>query len=285
LNTKEEKRLSIKSIESKTLDRLRNNKYTVHSIFRHVMNLLSGDHIISVVSQSVCMGPNRIQLNETLNFQDYDFKIADGVTITPNKVIVGNTELCYQSTVNLSVINLSISEDRRIIEVNKELRHYLQDLEKMNVLNYHNKMPSVIENYQFQSIERFLNEPTQFHLERIIGLGGGLTPLGDDIVHGYLMALNLIGQPNERLVNQALLLCKMRSNIISYNILRDGVSGRYSDDFKTFLNEFFNYGKITQIERIINFGDSSGIGILCGFSQAIKNTCEVGNNEQIYKGS
>jgi hypothetical protein len=109
-------------------------------------------------------------------------------------------------------------------------------------------------------------------LQELIGLGPGLTPLGDDIILGVLLTLNRwkrLINPNQDLqeINQRLLaLAKEKTSRLSYSLFCCAVEGSGDERLLIVLDSFFSGEEptIEQIQDCLNWGSSSGMGVLAG---------------------
>ena len=117
-------------------------------------------------------------------------------------------------------------------------------------------------------------EPSAGCLQELIGLGPGLTPLGDDIVLGILLTMNRwkgVIAPDQDLeeFNQRLLtLAKEKTNKLSFSLFSCGVEGSGDERLQTVLDSFFSGEEptIEQIQDFLSWGSSSGIAVLYGIS-------------------
>lgn len=261
----------VKSIDICALNKLLSQKYQVHSIFKNVVNLSFENHIITIVNNSLCMGPNRILLNDNLDFSNLGLKIGSKVIVLNKSIILENMILHYEDN-NLWIyqdIDLVKTDLEKVKIVVDEMYDIIDKLNCINAFNYHRYILSSSERYQFEKINTFLSLPNLSNMKGIVGLGYGLTPLGDDVLVGYMLARNCLKKDldfNLQVLDTAL----KQTNIISYNILKDTCNQLYSDDFKTLVwDTFVNY-ELKSYRKIMNYGVSSGIGILSGFICGIK---------------
>ena len=114
-------------------------------------------------------------------------------------------------------------------------------------------------------------------LQKLIGLGQGLTPLGDDIILGMLLTLNRwkgIINPAQDLeeFNQRLLsLAKDKTSVLSYSLFNCAAEGSGDERLLIVLDSFFSGEEptIDQVQDFLNWGSSSGMGVLAGILAVI----------------
>ena len=106
---------------------------------------------------------------------------------------------------------------------------------------------------------------------RLVGLGPGLTPSGDDFIAGYLAALwsragfeNGIDAMLPSLAD-ALVPLFLRTNAISRQMLSDAVQGRFAERLVDVTRAVANAGDVADASaRALASGHSSGADTLCG---------------------
>ncbi|MGH3508481.1 MAG: DUF2877 domain-containing protein [Nocardioidaceae bacterium] len=107
---------------------------------------------------------------------------------------------------------------------------------------------------------------------RLIGLGAGLTPYGDDVVCGALVACSAIGiQEGAALVDAVSALdLDRRTTATSALLLRHAVSGYCIDEVADYLHALATGRKVDQARRtLLAVGHSSGAGLLEGIHRVV----------------
>ena len=110
------------------------------------------------------------------------------------------------------------------------------------------------------------------HLSGLIGLGPGLTPLGDDFLLGVILTLNrwqysLVPEYNLQILNQKLLKSiSEKTTTLSASILACGTEGIADERLLRVLDSFFSEDdfKPGGVEELLGWGNSSGIAVLAG---------------------
>ena len=111
----------------------------------------------------------------------------------------------------------------------------------------------------------------------LLGLGPGLTPLGDDFILGVVLTLNrwehALGPLKDlKKLNQSLLSsAKQKTTSLSASLLDCAVEGAADERLLIVLDSFFS-GKESSLEDLENFltwGSSSGIAVLAGIMSVL----------------
>jgi len=92
-------------------------------------------------------------------------------------------------------------------------------------------------------------------LERLAGRGPGLTPLGDDILIGYIGAAALAGFDLSRLAERA----ARRTSALSATLLRRAAAGELPEPVHALLER-------GDVEPLLQFGATTGKGIMLGIA-------------------
>ena len=111
------------------------------------------------------------------------------------------------------------------------------------------------------------------YLSRIIGLGEGLTPAGDDLITGLLGAIYSFKRTADfkEKADTALFMIKEeidieKTNFISSRFLSFSLEGRFSQPLLEFLDELFSPAAADEkpLRNILSYGASSGIATVLG---------------------
>ena len=110
------------------------------------------------------------------------------------------------------------------------------------------------------------------HLSGLIGLGPGLTPLGDDFLLGVILTLNrwqvsLVPEYNLKKLNQELLKSTgEKTTTLSASLLACAVEGIADERLLRVLDSIFSEeeSKPGDLEKLLLWGNSSGIAVLAG---------------------
>lgn len=96
------------------------------------------------------------------------------------------------------------------------------------------------------------------HLRRIIGLGYGLTPSGDDSVIGALAYTRLFHPYTHRQLSHAVSHLLDRTTMVSATYLRHGARGHFSNLLADTLRGFYDTPSPDALRRLLRTGHTSG---------------------------
>jgi hypothetical protein len=120
--------------------------------------------------------------------------------------------------------------------------------------------------------------------QKLVGLGEGLTPSGDDFVGGLLYSLQRLrgayaglGPMQPQDLRQFLRNARPLTNLISYTLLADHACGHASDALHRFVDALVTGRDRVQIERLagrlVRVGHSTGWDLLTGVMVGVSSTC------------
>lgn len=238
----------------------------VHSIFSSSLNFV-WEGSLYTISSHLSPGIHSIGLTQPVNFKDW---VTDQtiITIDDSTLSIGLIDISIpcQSKVEIhphqTIYSLSNAHKEMIIEL--ELR--LKEEGTLTVFSFDHT--DNILSQQMQQIQLFLEEPSAKHALSILGLGQGLTPLGDDVLFGHIMAMNCFDSEMEYI--QEVQSHLHQTVQISAQLLTDVAQRNYSRMYTEFLDALFHEHSWKHIETILSFGATSGAGILTGFLYGLK---------------
>jgi hypothetical protein len=102
----------------------------------------------------------------------------------------------------------------------------------------------------------------------LVGRGDGLTPLGDDVVCGWLAAHRGSGVPTDD-VDAALRPLLSRTTTLSATLLECALAGEAADPVATYLRSLGTTRQDAAREALESFGHSSGLGLAHGIDLAL----------------
>ncbi|OFX50503.1 MAG: hypothetical protein A2046_10665 [Bacteroidetes bacterium GWA2_30_7] len=262
-------------------DSIISGKYTKYSEFNHVINYESNGKLLSVIDTNVPLMPNSLQIsNFDINFHSH-IEITNSLIIIDNSEVLINSILKYDSTLDLSKLNLhSLLRNISLISENINLfntKSYAFLIDN----NLSNNFDSAFEKALLRTVkagyEEIITGNIEFGIEKIKGTGYGLTPSGDDFIAGLLFGLHI----NEILYGKKLLILKAKifeiaksKNLYSTNFLYFAKEGLYFEYLKNLiinlgLND--NFEILKAIKKMVSYGESSGSDLLTGLYLCIYN--------------
>lgn len=104
---------------------------------------------------------------------------------------------------------------------------------------------------------------------RLLGRGDGLTPVGDDVVSGWLVAARACGRQVAE-VAQAVHRHAHRTTTLSATLLADAADGACIPEFRALLLALrSDRGVVAAVDRLVAVGHTSGAGMLLGANLAL----------------
>jgi len=254
----------VKTISIQTLETLKKHGGRVHSVFKRTLNIVSGRTLITL-AHHVGEGRHHVTLRENLDVKGKGIQPGDPVKVSHELLLIGTTTFSLQ--------HAHVKEYRPFSKTYMlEPKHYrlLDDLKTMLIASdkpsiYDDDAETILGRRLLQTIRTYLDNTTA--IESLLGLGIGLTPLGDDFVLGYILATQTLG---ETVIDDTTLdEYAHRTNQISLQALRDTLNHDYSQSFIAFLEDFYIRHSLEGAEQLLDYGASSGAAIIAGFIEAI----------------
>ena len=230
------------------------------------MNAIYKDHLITFGGVDLSEGINNVVTNRTC-FSTV-FTQGDKITANGHEITVRNIRFTVSSTSikdykmfldTFDINNTHIENAHKLIE-------FIKLAEVLSVFRYDKANTS--QRYQFDKIATFLNSPNFESAKQIVGLGIGLTPIGDDILTGYLFARQALGKSvlwTDDIVEYA----QTKTNNISLKSLREVQNHHYTSFLIKVLEDFFEKGCIEETKKWIHYGATSGAALLTGFTYGV----------------
>ena len=263
----------------------------VHSVYRKAVNLKAGNQLLSLQPRGSVLSPISLITDCT---EDELAKLS----FTAGKALSVplHTEHTFWQNLFLSGRNLEHDPARRNFLCNREFQqHFLlhKKIRQAIAMAENSDLPPhmrgveliwnqpnlVSESLYMSAIQNILH---QFRLEtgdsakmadtlcRLIGLGIGLTPSGDDFLCGFLAGLRLSLSESDsfrQILEKKICSHLDRTNEISAAFLHCAVLGQFSSPIHLLINPDIT---VEQIYRAFSdIGHSSGVDTLCGISTAL----------------
>jgi len=253
----------ISSIDYDVFIEIKMNGATIQGIYRSTIHLSLVDSIITLGNR-VTQGKHHITIDQDIDFSSYHLVVGQRIFMDNNTMFIGNLEfLIEQEAVIIFTPYQHIFRiDAQFIKVLKSLKLMIRDQHYQNLFSYSKHDPLL--KYQFEKIDVFLNSPGLPSALSILGLGMGLTPLGDDILTGFILGLNSIGKTLPWIPTLVQEADKKTSRLSAQN-LKDTQERYYPQAFIDLLIGLFIEHDVEKAKTILNLGATSGAGILTGF--------------------
>lgn len=246
----------------------------IHSWFNNAINLIDKvGNLISLVSKKIGNGPNNIVIDDFSNIDIANIKITKEHIILNDEKILKDKLLIYND--ELPKVNIDMSLFKNNLKTLKELlkckAHPMSCaflIDKRRKSNFKTDFNRAMMN----GIELGMNDLIKSEFtngKKLSGLGMGLTPSGDDIINGSLLALSIYENitNNDTIAKRKKLYgSSVSKNIVSRTFLYYSYLGRYYEKFKDLFYGLSSKGNLESLAyNYMNIGETSGADILTGF--------------------
>lgn len=272
--------------DSDFIQKIKANEFTgyVHSVFNRTVNIqsLENGELYTVACHEIDNGPNTLviqvdcfnPINLSINDHVYAEKnilhIANKLSITTGKVALRESILPVYPQ-NVEILNRNLTKMRDYIDCHgigggmKKSYHsttaFEIELSRMLEERTGSLLTELFNNRMSESIEM---------ASKLIGLGPGLTPSGDDFLVGLFTVLNIQKSPKHPLKDfckEVIKLAKPLTNDISYIAMQKASIGKVRESIISLVNSIL-YGAeedlILSLNKVLKIGSSSGTDIALG---------------------
>ena len=263
-------------------DKLDIGKYQVHSRFEKVINLVSGESLVSIVKEEIGRGPLNIILG------NLDLTEVKALTISHDFLEINRSKIelnparRYCSRLNLSekpgawnryanltyfkecLVEYSPAKSLAVILDPKREREFTSSVEKEMLDLFKNSLGCSFGHYSLNNVAQ------------LKGCGFGLTPSGDDLIAGAITGFHVI----QRLENKDLwekinylYNAAKGTNMIVNAMLRCAHDGYLIETYHRLLDAVFYRDRAAireQTKRLIQIGETSGADWGVGLYMALK---------------
>jgi hypothetical protein len=275
-------------------DRSRWRGARIHSVFAHVINIdLGNNRLLTIAARDSDNAPDtivaavddwtgcNIRVGHAVHFMGEKVFLGDGHCLSLADALPWSCRLPHYPVdatrlrENLALAHAHLeSRGRGIGVAGTELAPAREavrdDVERTLVGQFRDGRTGLC-----QAIETGDEPAVHRQIDRLVGLGPGLTPAGDDFLVGLLTVLNLPDSPGaawRRIGTQVVASAVRRTNSISIAALRHAACGQVRDKLAGFCRALINERAEPMraaLDRVLEIGESSGseiaLGILSGF--------------------
>jgi hypothetical protein len=251
-------------------------------VFPQALNLVNEhERVLSVVVPSVGNGPFSlvVDLEEISGITGEQ----ERVTIEENSLSVGELKICtgdaqmWQPVPDWGKIQPSSPDLIRVIEsqlLGRQGGFYSNGSGKTTGYPFLERLAVNGTNF-IHALLMDDQEAVQLHAGRLVGLGGGLTPAGDDFLMGAMVALRVTqpGESAERLSESIYQASIGRTTLLSQAWLEAARSGEAGEKWHALVDAAAAQEEIkvtAAVTQILNTGETSGADALTGFVQVLK---------------
>lgn len=276
----------------------------VHSVFKNVMNIKTGNNLIGILSKNVSMSPESIKLTELINFQNLKIEKDMKVIINKNELKIVESKIIINLD-NHDYWNVSPYfeyEKAKLDDVIKKIKYlenyiYLKgDVDGLApvIFSIGNSIPKLksyknlkVKNdnkyikFIFKRLVDFIeaiqnnDENLNEYSSKIIGFGPGLTPAMDDFISGLMISLIYVSEYfnynldeiyniNNKIINNI----DNKTTELSSQMLVNSASGKANEVIRKLIVSILSDENIGELDRCIydvnSIGQTSGSDILSG---------------------
>ncbi|WP_053368878.1 DUF2877 domain-containing protein [Bacillus sp. FJAT-27245] len=268
----------------------------VHSTFHRTVNIkcLENEELYTIACSQIDNGPNTLVIEEE-RLNDIYLAINAPVNAENERLTIGN-----QLVVSIEQASLWESS---LPDFPANLEKLFQNMSKMKkYIDLHGKGGGVQKRVQPQSpfeaeLSKMLEERIFILYEailkkefskatasaiRLIGLGPGLTPSGDDFLVGLFTAMNIPNSPifeNRELAGQVVRDAKSLTNDISFMALKKASQGHVRESINHLVKSIFTGGDeelILSLNKVLSIGSTSGTDIALGIYYGLEANRKIG---------
>jgi len=258
-------------------DCVTSGSYCLHSRFDHAINFCDGRGIISFVTEKIGSGPNNIVFgtkapiqwfrNTEVEIRAYSLHVGD--VVIPTSGIPR-----FNSAVD--VPNLAMPKDGL-----KIFEQFLMDRAPARSLccifgatketAFKTRFElAVIEAFK-EAMENLTSGQIRNCIQKVQGLGWGLTPSGDDFIAGLLLGAHAFSKKSVSEIAAAIDFSKLTK--LSAMFLRSAEMGNFSEPWLNLVSAIFSEDSErinTATQRILEIGASSGADMAVGIVASAK---------------
>lgn len=273
-----------------------NFRGNVHSIFNRTINIqcLESDELYTVACHEIDNGPNTLVLgidrfngfhvgtNETVIAANQKLVISNKLVISIEKANIWESKL-PKYPVNLEIFYQNISLLKRYIDLHGKGGGIKKSTMPQSPFDV--EMSKILEErilmLQAEIIKKGMPNVVDCAI-RLVGLGPGLTPSGDDFLVGLFTSMNIPNSPlylHRTHAEEVIKNAKALTNDISYIALKKASYGQVRESIIQLVQSIFT-GKeeevITSLNKVLNIGSSSGTDIALGLYFGLEANIKLG---------
>lgn len=274
--------IEIASYVNTILSKSENRFFTIHSVFSNAVNFCDGDLLLTFTSPDVQVSPSSVVVNESRLFNSITSLSPTGSVCDLNYPLLSFTSVSGSFSVSLETCDVVKTEMEIYNQISKKnIEQFKSNVSK--AIDNCNSILNIFHNYQTEDVlmERFrtitlsiqksiaANDTTNFRLEakKLLGLGTGLTPAGDDFLYGLLAVWKTFdGSKNfNKELETVIVENKNEIGIISYNMLDALTKNHIFMPLKNLFQKIDSGNDyIQELSEIESFGSSSGADMMAG---------------------
>ncbi|MBC7194106.1 MAG: DUF2877 domain-containing protein [Caldisericia bacterium] len=262
-------------------DFIENGEYILHSKFTNSINFYKGERILTIGNKLIGGGPSNIIIDEISSIFDKNYLlISDNFLDFGFEKVYIDKESFYDSKLKIdSIDKRKFYENLGIFEKFVKIFSKEKGLSKLLNKNFNISKENLFDKFVikiYEGSEILFNGNLEDGVNKIKGIGVGLTPSGDDFLYGFLVGLNILeilNNLNLKEIKRKVYLYSKGENLISNNFLYFASEGTFFEKTKNLIFSLF-YGDEREILentlRILQIGETSGVDFSTGLIFTLK---------------
>ncbi len=278
---------------------MENNSVQVHSVYHNMINVMTCRGLFTIQNKSIGLTPLSAVVSDPIHFNQSLYPPGTLLSLSTHKANVDSEDhevpMIVTPILNKSACSYAndFIQNEFVTLLETHLQAYALDAaDQMGfsnlILKYKSFDSFINDNATYatplhQMIIAILNHfvldyqthkhPDYDPLIKLIGLGNGLTPSGDDFLVGLLSGLHFFDiEEDERQLKNIIASNKHRTTAISESFMRESLDDCYSEIILSLYSslEIKSSRLISQnVTAILSYGHSSGMDILSGILFAV----------------
>ncbi|MFC6148118.1 MULTISPECIES: DUF2877 domain-containing protein [Mumia] len=112
-------------------------------------------------------------------------------------------------------------------------------------------------------------------VDALLGRGPGLTPLGDDVLAGWLVTRYAAGARGGQVADRVLAVASTRTTTVSATLLAHAVRGEAVPELRALVDGLGDAGTDERLSDLLRVGHTSGAGLALGVALAVRRPATV----------
>lgn len=261
---------------------LSNLPISIHSVFARTINIVVGNQLYTIAINELDNAPATLVV-DLVGFEKFNFTVDDTVILVNSKIKISNImsiDLNSASIWKSSLPHYPINDEQlksnlqfsKKFIIKKGKADWLRGINPNQTLFY-NEMGRMLRERTSNLMFSFLYEDLTVNIEnamKLVGLGQGLTPSGDDFLVGIMLAFSTIENEmlhKEKWASQVVKESEKKTNVISYSALKYAEIGETRESIALLIQALFTQKTEVVEQELLNvmtIGSSSGTEITWG---------------------
>lgn len=258
----------------------------VHSVYRKTINLSFNGQLIAIQAAGSPLSPiSLITELDAIQMQNLGISVGDHVTVRQNQLVIKNARSVYTFSLhNANVFHTYFAPDLGTTDIQKLASSVKNAIASVGTggfdiifnhqVNDSTSLPIIVASKRIETgkalfIEGNYSEAAN-ELARLIGLGTGLTPSGDDFLCGLLAGVKITEMENHPFV--IIIKERIQEHLVdTIDVSAAFLSCALKNEFSLAVNSLAQVPFESEIkESFLAIGHSSGIDTLCGVYFALE---------------